>query len=390
MQLETNDARLRTEEQRALIWFLGLFYVIFILYDFFYYYIYKKYVMNIEPGLPSDFGYWYYLFVFLLIPITYAQRKSKRIYLTKYILISVYIVMSIINDAFTYLGSDLTYQTGNIVEVFFILFTPIFVNKNFFRFVFTGIAFKYIMVGLILKSWQVLLPLTILMIIFGIAFVMLGRFQGYVGAITSSYEKQLSGIVKGIITTIELKDPYTRGHSERVAHYAGSLAKNIGKFSDVELNDFHNACLLHDIGKVNIPDKILMKPGKLTLEEYQVIQTHPEAGAEAIKKINGLGNSIEVIRFHHERWDGKGYPHQLVGERIPLLARIVSIADAFDAMTSSRSYRAAMSCEEAYRRILEGQGTQFDPTLLQYFIEVYPQWVEFHKNYASKKASESK
>ena len=147
------------------------------------------------------------------------------------------------------------------------------------------------------------------------------------------------------------------------------------------MNAFNYACLLHDIGKVNIPDSILMKPGKLSKEEFNVIKTHPKVGAEAIIKVRGLEDSIDVIKSHHERWDGKGYPEQLIGDKIPYLARIVSIADTFDAMTSSRSYRAAMPVEEAYKRILEGKGTQFDPSLVDLFNEVFSDWVSFHLEY---------
>jgi HD-GYP domain-containing protein (c-di-GMP phosphodiesterase class II) len=166
-----------------------------------------------------------------------------------------------------------------------------------------------------------------------------------------------------------------------VASYALLLAQEIGKFSKEEQKSFYYACLLHDIGKVNIPDQILMKPGKLTKEEFEIIKSHPVVGEEAVKNVEGIKDSICVIRSHHERWDGKGYPDQITGEEIPLLARISAIADAFDAMTSSRSYRAAMPVEEAYRRIIEGKGTQFDPNLVEDFKKVFPKWVEFHANF---------
>jgi len=216
------------------------------------------------------------------------------------------------------------------------------------------------------------------------AFFLLVRFQGYVRAISTSYDNQLQGIVKGVIATLELKDPYTRGHSERVASYALLLAKEFGEFSKEEQKSFYYACLLHDIGKVHIPDQILMKPGKLTKEEFEIIKSHPGVGAEAVKNVEGIKDCICVIRSHHERWDGNGYPEQLKGEEIPLLARVTSVADAFDAMTSSRSYRAAMPVEEAFQRIIEGKGSQFDPMLVEEFKKVFPGWVEFHKRYPWK------
>lgn len=136
--------------------------------------------------------------------------------------------------------------------------------------------------------------------------------------------------------------------------------------------------MLHDVGKVHIRDDILMKPSNLTNEEYEIIKKHPIVGAEAVKNIEGLQESIDVIRYHHERWDGKGYPDRLKGEEIPLLARIASIADAFDAMTTDRSYRPALSLDMAYQRILQGKGSQFDPGLIDIFVEVYPSWASHY------------
>jgi len=184
-----------------------------------------------------------------------------------------------------------------------------------------------------------------------------------------------------VIATIELKDPYTRGHSERVAFYANTLATALNKYSKDELTSFYYACLLHDIGKVSIPDEILMKRGKLTTEEYEIIKTHPAVGTEAVRKVDGLNMSIDVIMYHHERWDGKGYPEQLKDTDIPLLARVVSVADAFDAMTSSRSYRSALTVDDAYQRVIEGKESQFDPNLVEVFQKIFPEWVKFHEAY---------
>ena len=138
---------------------------------------------------------------------------------------------------------------------------------------------------------------------------------------------------------------------------------------------------MHDIGKVNIPDTILAKSGKLTEEEYEVIKTHPVVGAKAIEDVEGIADNIAVVYHHHERWDGKGYPDGLAGEETPLVARITAIADAFDAMTSTRSYRPALPFEEAYKRILDGKGSQFDPELVEVFKQVYPDWITISKQY---------
>jgi HD-GYP domain-containing protein (c-di-GMP phosphodiesterase class II) len=117
----------------------------------------------------------------------------------------------------------------------------------------------------------------------------------------------------------------------------------------------------------------------LTDEEYEIIKTHPVVGAEALRGVQGIDENIDVILYHHERWDGKGYPEGLVGKQTPFLARITAIADAFDAMTSSRSYRAALPFEEAYNRIMAGKGSQFDPHLVDIFDKVFPEWVKIAK-----------
>jgi len=380
MQKEFLNPSLRHEEQRALKWFLIMFYLISVLYDLFFYFFFKTYVYNLEPGLPG-FGYIYYLLLFALLPVVYLLNKKGKLSSIKYFFIIVYLLLSTMNDTVYYLGSDMEYQTGNIVEIFIVLFTPMFVNKRFFNIVFIGMIIKYVFIGLLLQSNAVTLPLVLYLFLSGVAYVLLKRFQAYLQAFRTSYDEQLRGIVKGVIATIELKDPYTRGHSERVAHYARLLAIATGKYNEDELNSFHYACLLHDIGKVNIPDHILMKPGRLSYDEFEIIKTHPVVGVEAVKKVEGLDQSLDVIKSHHERWDGKGYPDQLKGEEITQLARIVSIADAFDAMTSSRSYRSALPAEEAYSRIIDGKGTQFDPELVELFKKVFPEWVKFHKNY---------
>jgi len=380
MQNEFLNPSLRHEEQRALKWFLIMFYLLSVLYDLFFYFFYKSYVYKLEPGLPG-FGYIYYLLLFALIPVVFLLIKKGKLGSIKYVFIVAYLVLSTMNDAVYYVGTDREYQTGNVVEIFIVLFTPLFVNTRFFKFVFIGMIIKYVLIGLSMQSSTVLLPLVLYLFLSGVAYILLKRFQAYLLAYKTSYDEQLRGMVKGVIATIELKDPYTRGHSERVAHYARLLAKATGKYNEDELSSFHYACLLHDIGKVNIPDEILMKPGKLTYEEFEVIKTHPVVGVEAVKKVQGLEQSLDVIKSHHERWDGKGYPEQLQGEEISYLARIVSVADAFDAMTSSRSYRSALPVEEAYNRIIDGKGTQFDPELVELFKKVFPEWVAFHKNY---------
>lgn len=375
------------EEKQTLKWFLFLFYIIFIGYDFFYYYLKPTLIAHDKSGLPSK--YWsinYFILTILIIVIIYLNKKNK-ISCIKYVFFITYLLSVFSVDVLTFYGKGEDYTSGNVVEIFLLLSLPIFLNTRYFWTVSLGLIFKYVLIGIILNSSYVVVASILIVILSIMSFYLLVRFQGYVKAISTAYDNQLKGIVKGVIATLELKDPYTRGHSERVASYASMLVQEIGILSKEDQKSFYYACLLHDIGKVHIPDTILMKPGKLTKEEYEIIKSHPVVGAEAVKDVEGISDSICVIRSHHERWDGKGYPDQLLGEEIPLLARLTAIADAFDAMTSSRSYREALPVEEAYQRIIDGQGSQFDPTLVEKFKSVYPSWVEFHEKYPWTKNS---
>jgi putative nucleotidyltransferase with HDIG domain len=381
MQKQRVDTVLRNEEQRTVTWFITLFYFISVTYDIYYYYIGPKYLLGGEIGFSNLFGYWIYVIMFMLIPVVIFLNRNKKEYLIKYVYSGAYLLLTLVYDITTFIGTDKAFASGNIAELFLILFAPIFVNNRFYWFVSLGTLLKYILLAIILKSTVPILPVILVIVFSLISYILLNRFKGYVAAVKNSYDQQIVGIVKGVIATLELKDPYTRGHSERVAGYAQVLAEETGMFTKEELKSFNYACLLHDIGKIHIPDVILMKPTNLTKEEYEIIKTHPAVGAEAVADVEGLKNYINVIRSHHERWDGNGYPDQLQGNEIPIPARVVAIADAFDAMTSSRSYRSAMPLEVAYSRIIEGQGTQFDPELVEVFEKIFVKWTKIHNKY---------
>jgi len=170
----------------------------------------------------------------------------------------------------------------------------------------------------------------------------------------------ISPSVKSLITETERRDAYTAGHNYRVALYALRLAEQLRLPSD-SLRALALGGIVHDVGKLRVPDGILNKPGRLDPEERLVIERHPVDGYNLGKRIGFMAEELSVIRSHHERWDGTGYPDRLKGEDIPLLARITAVADVYDALTTSRSYRKAMSHEEAMAIILQGKGTHFDP-----------------------------
>ncbi|MFA6609844.1 MAG: diguanylate cyclase, partial [Candidatus Omnitrophota bacterium] len=169
--------------------------------------------------------------------------------------------------------------------------------------------------------------------------------------------------------TIELKDHYTGEHVEKTVRYATDIASALGLPKE-EVESIRQAAALHDLGKIGIRENILLKASKLTREEFEEIKKHPQIGADVIRPIQFMHDIIPLILYHHERWDGKGYPAGLKGEEIPIGARIISIADAYHALSSDRPYRKAYSKEEARKIIKEGTGTQFDPKITGIFLKL--------------------
>lgn len=188
-----------------------------------------------------------------------------------------------------------------------------------------------------------------------------------------SYARELEeayvSTVRILAAAIEARDTYTLGHSTRVSELAVALAREAG-LSGEEVETTEIACLFHDVGKIKIPDAILHKRGRLDPEEFREMKKHPEYGAELLSKAPSLYRYIPAVRHHHEWYDGSGYPDGLCGEKIPPVAAIISLADAFDAMTSDRPYRGALSREEALDTIARNSGRQFDPTLTAVFLRL--------------------
>ena len=182
-------------------------------------------------------------------------------------------------------------------------------------------------------------------------------------------EKVSLNSIMVIANTIDAKDAYTSGHSMRVAQCAAAIARRLNWPED-EIQNIHFVALLHDIGKIGVPDSILNKPGLLSTEEFDVIKKHPVIGNDILKDIHMIKNVAEGALYHHERYDGKGYPVGLAGEMIPIYARIIGIADAYDAMTSNRVYRRRLSRENVIREFEKGRGTQFDPNLTDLFLQM--------------------
>lgn len=194
-----------------------------------------------------------------------------------------------------------------------------------------------------------------------------------------AYDKEhqlLIDTAVALATAIDARDKYTHGHSERVSHYSLVIAKEMMDQKKIEYDrEFFEtvqlSALLHDIGKIGIKDQILNKPAKLNDEEFEIMKTHVTIGASITKPIKGLLHLEDGILYHHERYDGNGYPFGLRGEDIPLLGRIVNVADSYDTMTTARSYKAAMTPPEAFEELKRCSGTQFDPALVQIFYDAF-------------------
>jgi HD-GYP domain-containing protein (c-di-GMP phosphodiesterase class II) len=175
--------------------------------------------------------------------------------------------------------------------------------------------------------------------------------------------------VRSLAASIDAKDRYTRGHSERVSLLGAALARGLGMDRET-VEEYRIAGLLHDVGKIGTPEAILTKVGRLTDDEFREIMKHPQTGYEILKDIPGISFALPGVLHHHEKFDGTGYPAKLAGERIPLIARVLALADTFDAMRSHRAYRTARPHEEAIAEIRRCSGTQFDPMLAAAFVRL--------------------
>lgn len=182
-------------------------------------------------------------------------------------------------------------------------------------------------------------------------------------------EKSYLESIEVLRKTVEVKDVYTRGHSDRVSEYSLLIGEKLN-LPPEQMKTLKIGALFHDIGKIGIPDAILLKTDKLTDDEYSEIKNHPAIGAHILSNASIFADIIPIVKHHHERYDGKGYPARLAGEDIPYLARIVAVADTFDAMTSRRSYRQALDFDYTTNEIERCKGTQFDPAIADVFLEI--------------------
>ena len=202
------------------------------------------------------------------------------------------------------------------------------------------------------------------MLIFGPLLLARYSFSLYI-----NMKKMYFDTIRTLSNALDAKDEYTNGHSHRVAEYSVMIAEKM-QFTPKDIETIKTAALLHDIGKIGIKDNVLNKPGKLDFKELYEVQQHPEIGANILKDVAALEKVSSIIRYHHERYDGLGYPDSVSGADLPIESAIIAVADAYDAMTSDRSYRKAMSHEAAIEIIKSGSGSQFHPNVVKVFIDL--------------------
>lgn len=206
------------------------------------------------------------------------------------------------------------------------------------------------------------------------------RLQRDLHAEVERKTKEVEGLSLHVVHTladaIDAKDAYTKGHSGRVAEYSREIAKRYG-YSEERQDEIYMIGLLHDVGKIGVPDAVINKPGRLTDEEFEKIKTHPGRGAKILQNIEEMPKLAIGARWHHERYDGRGYPDGLSGEDIPEEARIIAVADAYDAMTSNRSYRGIIPQDVVKSELEKGSGTQFDPRFAAIMLEIIKEDTEY-------------
>ena len=196
-------------------------------------------------------------------------------------------------------------------------------------------------------------------------------------AMSARLKETYDATLEALAAALDARDRDTGGHSSRVSVYTMDMARRLGiREGSAEWLDIERASLLHDVGKIGVPDSILNKPGPLTAEEWQEMRKHPAIGYEMLRDVKFLAAAAEIVYSHHERYDGKGYPKGLKSDEIPLGSRIFAVADAFDAMTSDRPYRRALDCRKAREEIVNNNGVQFDPEVVEAFLKCLDAWKE--------------
>ncbi|WP_456277687.1 HD-GYP domain-containing protein [Bacillus sp. AK128] len=307
--------------------------------------------------------------LFGFIPYTVIHRFSPKKYRADFLFINVCFVITTLS---------LSLPFYNYFLMIFLPLTSILFNRRRIFYIASGFTILVSIYTSFFGGYQIAPIQGIIDLTFLLTYLIILDFVVRANAqyIRTSYIYDKT--VNTLILAVEAKDDYTRGHSIRVSDYAMMIGTYMSKIGyKVDLESLRISSILHDIGKINIPHEILSKDGKLTMEEYDLIKTHSQNGADLAQDLGYPSNIVEDILYHHERFDGKGYPKGIADHEMPINSKIIAIADTFDALTSNRSYRKAFTMEEARQIVLECMGTQFNPEFKSIFESVYPQFVDY-------------
>ena len=329
-----------------------------------------------------------YLIIFMLVTALpaffclYLYRKKPDMMELRYYIVSGYFIM--------YLFSVMTGSTSMVFSYILPLLSFLVLYHQPNLILITGIAsilINLILIGMKFYTGEMTLAtskdgeiqIALLVLCFGGSYLATKLYDeitqqnmSYMKALdekNNQIQKMTLQTITTIANTIDAKDEYTRGHSRRVADYSAAIAREL-KLSEERVETIRSVALLHDIGKIGVPDSVLNKPGRLTQEEYQLMKQHTVIGGEILKDI-GMIPGIDIgAKYHHERYDGRGYPEGLAGDEIPYIARIIAVADAYDAMTSNRVYRMHLNQEVVLQELKDGAGRQFDPEIVEALIRM--------------------
>lgn len=349
-------------------------------------------------------------FIFLLflymITITTGlpQKKSSRMLLYSPFIVNVILVVIYIPTLEYYEGELTNYSMGLSAYTCFIMagiylllsLVTFFERWRYIEKHKRVSIFTYLLIMASITGYQMLYPQSLLSSL-GLTVIVLGAYVNQENPSETELAHYHREMIMGFATLVENKDGSTGGHIKRTTMYVRLLAEELrrrGYYREILTRDYmENLCMaapMHDIGKIAVPDAILQKPGKLTDEEYEAMKLHASKGGKIIQEtFEHLGNAqyaelaYQVAQYHHEKWNGKGYPEGLKRQDIPLCARIMAIADVFDAVSEKRCYRDALPLDECFEIILNGSGQDFDPMLVEIFMEIRPQVEAVHKNFGS-------
>jgi response regulator RpfG family c-di-GMP phosphodiesterase len=360
------ESGLKLEEKRTSLLYLILVFFLFIGYEVAAFAL--KYAGYTKAVNHEFYISPYYFILFTFIPCLYLYKISKPFYI-KYILLFGFHIFDFLNQ---FMSNRDVVVGGNIIEFIMVLFSPVFLSSRFFWIVLCITLVKYSINFLLYSNYYYLLSMLFFVFIGIITLIILLRIRSYVRALEKSHEASILIIIKNFMKILGLKNETIVDHSERVAHLCLIFVKKFKLVDEQGLNSFYFSCLLHDIGKIKFTDNMLAGKLELTNTEKELVKNHPLTGSNILNDLEDIEINLDVIKYHHEAWDGSGYPYGLKSTEIPVLAQVLSLANTFDSLTHSKSYRNAVSYNEAYQIIQKSD--KFSMEIQEQFKQVYPLW----------------